>query len=167
MDAEEITIEGKTFRFVKRSRRGEVAIYTSGDLYARVGEREVIERMLALHQKFDGFGFPVPVIMGRGEIAEGTYYLEESLGEQCFSRLFRDDIEKNGEISAELFEKFLKISEKFAKAQLRSAVSDKNLSTFAGLIGPQDLAKELPECGKKILRRFDETISALAVFPLC
>lgn len=47
MDQETIAINGQAFRFVKRSRRGDVvAVDTSGDLYARVGEREALERML-------------------------------------------------------------------------------------------------------------------------
>ena len=161
-----IDINGTQFTFVKQSRRGEVAIYTSGSLYARVGEKKVIEDKIALHKKFESFGFPVSPIVGQGAITAGSYYLEESLGEKCFSFLFQDDMKKFGMISPELFEKFLGVTEVFARAQLRSAISDKSTDSFSGLIGPKDLVKELPKFEEKILRRFDDAILELKVFPL-
>lgn len=204
MNLPEIVIDGKVFRQVKLSRRGEVAVYTNGELYARVGERGIIERMLALHKNFCEFGFPVPEIMGKGEIAGRGYFLEKSLGEKCFSYLFQDDIEKHGAVSPELFEKFISVTEKFAAAQLHSLVSNRTryknspllkgvpnsdlgrdlnppssetrtpplgkeefseTLSFTELIRPNDLAKELPEYGDKILKLYEESISALKVFP--
>lgn len=165
VDTQEIIIDNKRFRFVKKSRRGDVAVYTSGELFARVGKRENVERILKLHKKFDGFGFPVPEIVGSGEISAGAYYLEKSLGERFFSFLFEDDIKKYGEVSPELFEKFISISEKFARAQLRTAIPASDNASFTALIGPQDLAKELPEYGEKILKLYDEAVSELAVLP--
>jgi len=166
MLSNDINIDGKQFKFVKQTRRGGVAIYTSGNLYARVGERSVIERMAALHKKFDELGFPVPEIVGRGEISKGAYFLEKSLGEKCFSFLFQEDIEKRGKISPELFEKFLAVTEKFARTQLRSKVSNSNGLSITELVRPEDLAEELPEFGGKILKLFDEAVSAVKIFPL-
>jgi len=166
VDKEEIIVDGKKFCLVKRSRRGEVFVYTSGKFYARVGESPVIEKMLVLHKKFDEFGFPVPAITGQGEIAAGAYYLEESLGEKRFSELFRDDMEKYGSISTGLFETFLRISEKFARAQLRSAAEEPNSLSLTDIVRPRDLAEELPEFGERILKRYNEALSALKVFPL-
>lgn len=160
-----MVIDGKTFRLVKLSRRGEVSVYTSGDLYARVGERAVVESMLALHKKFEGFGFPVASIVGRGEISVGAYFLEESLGDKHFSELFFEDTQSRGTISPELFDQFVKTTEKYAEAQLRSAISDKNTDLFTVLIKPQDLAEELPEHGGKILKLYDEALVTLAQFP--
>ncbi|MDO8482811.1 MAG: hypothetical protein Q7S86_03265 [bacterium] len=165
MDLEEVIINDQAFRLVKRSRRGEVAIYTSGELYARVGEREPVEKMMELHAKFDGLGFPVAAIAGRGEINAGTYYLEESLGEKRFSELFRDDMEMYGFISPELFESFLLVSEKFARAQFGSAVSTTEGLSLIDIIRPSDLADELPEVGEQLLKRFEEAVSVLKVFP--
>ncbi len=116
----EITIEGKSFHLVKHSKRSDVGVYSSGELFVRVGEMSVIDEMVKLHKKFDEFGFPVPEIVGRGEIAGQGYFLEKSFGEKCFSYLFKYDIEKHGQISPELFEKFVAVSEKFARAQIRS-----------------------------------------------
>lgn len=166
MSQSDILIGGKAFKLVRQSRRGEVTIYSSGDLYARVGERGVIDRMLALHKKFDSFGFPVAEIVGRGEISKGEYFLEKSLGEKCFSFLFQEDIERHGEISPELFEKFISITEKFARTQLRSKVSYSNGLSITELVRPEDLAEELPEFGGKILKLYDEAISAIKTFPL-
>lgn len=165
MDKEEIIIDGKTFRLVKRSRRGDVAVYTSGKLYARVGERGVVGQMMQLHKKFDGFGFPVPAIVGQGENTVGAYYVEESLGKKRLSEMFKDEVGKLGSISAELFEQFLRISEKFAKAQLHSVEEKPGNFSLADVIRPKDLAVELPEFGEKILRLFEEAVSALKVFP--
>ena len=165
MSAEEIIINAKPFRFVKQSRRGEVAVYTCGELYARVGKRETVERILKLHKKFDGLGFPVPEIVGTGEISSDAYYLEKSIGEKPFSFLFEDDIKKYGVVSPELFEKFISISEKFALAQLNSVVHDKTAASITDIIRPTDLAEELPEFGEKILKLYDEAVSALRVFP--
>lgn len=165
MDLEEIIINGEVFRLVKRSRRGEVAIYTSGKLYARLGEPGVVKEMMDLHKKFDRLGFPVPAIVGQGEMSAGAYYLEESLGEKRFSELFRDDMEKYGSISPELFEDFLEVSEKFARAQLRSAVSATEGLSLVDIVRPRDLAEELPEVGERLLKRFEEAVSVLTVFP--
>ncbi len=165
MDSETVVINGEIFKFVKRSRRGEVAVYTSGELYARVGEKSVIENMLALHQKFDGFGFPVAKIMGVGENDPAAYFLEESFGDKCFSFLFKDDFEKQGRVSEELFEKLISVAEKFARAQLRSAISEQVGDSFAKLVGPNDLHEELPEFSEKISTRYHEAVSTLKVFP--
>lgn len=165
MDTGTVVINGKIFRFVKRSRRGDVAVYTSGDLYARVGEREVVEGMLDLHKKFNVFSFPVPEIVGQGEIAGQGYFLEKSLGEKCFSFLFQDDIEKSGGVSPELFEKFISIAEKFARAQLRSALSGKDSFSITALVRPEDLAEELPEFGGKILKLYGEALEKVKIFP--
>ncbi|MCR4311561.1 MAG: aminoglycoside phosphotransferase family protein [Candidatus Taylorbacteria bacterium] len=161
-----LTIEGKTFRLVKISRRGEVAVYTSGELFVRVGEKEVIDKMVELHKKFDEFGFPVPEIVGRGEIGGQGYFLEKSFGEKCFSYLFKDDIEKHGQISLELFEKFVAVSEKFARAQLRSAQSVSEGLTLAEMVRPEDLAEELPEFKEVILERFAESAEAVKSLPI-
>lgn len=166
MDPQEIIIDGKPFRLVKRSRRGEVFIYQSDDRFARVGERGVVEKMLALHKKFDTFGFPVPAVLSQGAIDTGAYYLEQSLGEKCFSFLFQDDIAKNGAISTELFEQYISITEKFVQAQLRSVTQDSRGLSLSDLIRPYDLAEELPEFGERIMKRYDEALSAIKVFPL-
>ena len=165
MNLPEISINGTTFRLVKLSRRGEVAVYTSGELYARVGEHGVIERMLTLHKKFVEFGFPVPEIVGQGTLSDAGYFLEKSLGEKCFSYLFQDDIEKHGAVSPELFEKFIAVTEKFAKAQLRTAGPNGSGILLDELIRPRDLAKELPEYGDKILGLYEKAVSALKIFP--
>jgi|SRR3990167_6195978 len=166
MDLEEVIIDGKTFRQVKLSRRGQVAVYTSGELYARVGERGVIERMLTLHKKFEEFGFPVPEIVGQGTLSDKGYFLEKSLGEKCFSYLFQDDIEKHSAVLPELFDKFISVTEKFAKAQLRTAGSDGSGTSLDELIRPRDLVKELPEYAEKILKLYEKAVSALKIFPL-
>src|SRR3989338_7175319 len=164
-DLEEVTINGKKFHLVKRSRHGEVAVYTSGELFARVGERESVDRMMGLHKKFEVFGFPVPEIVGKGDTGEQGYFLEKSLGEKRLSELFRDDIEKHGVISPELFETFLRISEKFARAQFGTIVEETDGLSLTDIVRPRDLADELPEFGEKILRRYDEAVNALKVFP--
>ena len=165
MDAETVIIDGRTFRFVKRSRRGDVAVYTNGELFARVGEKSVIKRMTVLHKKFDSLGFPVPGFVSSGEINAGAYYTEESLGEKCFSQLFRDDMEKYGGISDTLFESFLKVTERFIRAQVSATVDVPEGLSLRGLIRPETLAEELPEYGEKIVRLFDEAVSAVASLP--
>ena len=166
MDMQGIIIGGKRFQFVKRSRRGDVSIYNSGELFARVGEQNVIEPMMTLHKKFVEFGFPVPEIVAQGEVDGKKYFLEKSLGEKFFSFLFEDDIKKYGVISPELFEKFISITEKFAWAQFQTKVSSANGLSLTDLIGPKDLAEELPEYGEKIMKLYGEALNKIKNLPL-
>jgi hypothetical protein len=166
MDARDLTISGKLFQFVKRSRRGNVSIYKFGELFARVGEQNVIEPMIALHKKFVQFGFPVPEIVEQGEVDGKKYFLEKSLGEKFFSFLFADDIKKYGVISPELFEKFISITGKFAWAQFQTKVSSHKGLSITDLIGPKDLAEELPEFGGRIMKLYGEALGKIKTLPL-
>lgn len=165
MDYPDILINGKTFHFVKRSRRGSVVIYTSGELVVRVGEPAVVQEMVALHRRFESFGFPVPTFVEQGQIAEGAYYLEHSLGDKHFSELFRNTENPYGAIPPELFEQFISITETFMRAQIRSVVPQKDTSIFEKLIGPQDLAAELPDHAPKIISLYEKAITAVQEMP--
>ncbi|MES2087993.1 MAG: aminoglycoside phosphotransferase family protein [Patescibacteria group bacterium] len=165
MTEPEIIIDGKKFKIVRQSRRGEVTVYTSGKFYARVGKPEVVAAMLSLHKKFDSFGFPVAPTVGSGEFESQAYFIEESLGDECFSFLFKHDFDKDGVISPELFERFISVSEKFARAQLRSATVDMTDVSFTKLVGPDDLKDELPEFSQRISERYQQALTGLKVFP--
>lgn len=165
-EAENIVIEGKAFRLVGKSRHGGVVVYTNGDLYARVGSPGRVARLAAVHKRFNALGFPAPEILGSGEIAAGAYLLEKSLGEKSFSFLFQDDIARTGAVSPDLFEKFLAVTERFARAELRSAATAPAGPPLAALIRPEDLARELPAYGPKILALYDEAAEAVKALPL-
>lgn len=166
MSNETIQIEGKTFRFVMTNRTAEADVYTSGDLYLRIGKREAIERIYELHRKYESLGFSVARIVSRGESDGFVYFVEESLGEDCFSQIFKKDIDQLGKMSDESFEAFIDVTTRFTKAQIKTAVSADSVNLFSELIDPKGFAEELPEFSQKIIDHYNASLEAVKNFPV-
>src|SRR3989344_5611813 len=160
-----LKIDDKVFELVVVQREGDTAVYRGGDQYLRVGNREKIERDLKLHHKMEEAGLPVASVISDGEWEGNRYFIEKSLGEKRFRDVFEEDAAENGAASDENFEKFLKISEKFTRAQVKTAFSEKDFEGFARGIHLDFLCAELPEQAEKIRHRFEEVAEKLKVFP--
>ena len=119
----EIEIKDKLYKLVKIQRAGISAIYEGELGFLRIGNKERISKDLASHKKMQEYGFPVAKIIEEGAIGEIYYFIEESFGDKCFGLLFNEEIERDGVISDETFDKFISICVKFTEAQFIALLS--------------------------------------------
>lgn len=77
-----LSIGDEVFPHVKTRLYTPVNIYGNSHSFVRVGPEEIIKRELGAHKRLLEFGFQVAQILDVGEIPEGCYYREESLGER-------------------------------------------------------------------------------------
>ena len=151
-----IQLNGQEFLFVVVQRGGNSAIYKSKDSFLRIGTKEKILADLALHKKMEAAGFPVARVIAEGNHNGQLYFMESSLGDTHLGALFANDVEKREVISAEQFESFVLITEKFARAQLTTRRDAQNYTEFAQGILLQKLSEELPEHAEGLGIRFQE-----------
>ena len=162
---ESLQVEGKLFKLLKIQRGAQSAVYKSTDAYLRIGSPDKILSDLAFHKQMEEADFPVAKIISEGELNGRAYFVESSLGERHFGKMFAEDIEKTGFIGRSTFEQFLHIVERFAKAQLRTRSKEGNYAEFADGIHLDVLCKELPEQASKIQAVFERTKEKFAAFP--
>jgi len=161
---QEVTIEGKKFTLVKLQREG-LGVYRSGDLYLRLGRPEAIQKDLTLHKEMIGHGFPVAEVVSNGQHNDSAYFIEHSLGENHFGRMFAEDIKKTGNIADTTFQAFLDITTKFAEAQLTTATQTRSSEEFANGIHLSLLFEELPKETEHFQERFNQAFKRVSVFP--
>lgn len=152
---EKICLNGCEFTFVTGQREGVSAIYRSADSYLRIGSAKKLLKDLMLHQNMGKAGFPVATVISQGEENGETYFIESSLGEKHFGTLFEEEVSKNGSIGKELFEQFISICEKFARAQLTTKSDIKGYAEFAKGVWLGELCEELPEYAEALIKRFE------------
>lgn len=152
---EKIFLDGRHFEFVTRQRDGLTAVYRSADSYVRIGNPKKIQKNLKLHRKMEGAGFPVAALLAEGEKDGEAYFIESSLGDAHFGNLFAESISKVGGIHEDLFEQFVSVSEKFARAQLTTQVDTRQYEEFAKGIWLDQVCKELPEYADRVRARFE------------
>jgi hypothetical protein len=157
MDNEDIVLKGKSFTFVKSRHLLPVSVYKGEDSYLRVGPKEILGPELELHRNLLRYGFPVPEIIEHGELNNEFYYLEASLGENHFGEIFREDCMEHGKISDENFSRFLEISKKFAKAQLKTELEPNEEGFYIG-IHVDSILEELPDIKDDIVRAFKKAV---------
>lgn len=160
----QITIGSKEYNLIGVQRGGS-AIYRNGSVYLRIGADAKIAEDSALHKKMENFGFPVAKLLGEGKYQEMAYFIEESLGEDCFGRIFKRETETTGQVSDETFEKFLDISIQFAEAQLKTATDEKDWENFRKGIHLDILCQEMPDEKDKIIKKYNRIEERLKVFP--
>lgn len=160
-----IELEGRQFEFVTGQRGDASAVYKADDAFIRIGSATKILPDLALHKKMEEFGFPVAKLIAEGEQNGQAYFVEASLGEKHFGKLFAEGIEERGTIPAPLFEEFISVSEKLAEAQLRTAVSSGSFETFAHGVHVDTMCEELPEKADLIQARFEEARERMQAVP--
>jgi len=132
----------------------------------RIGDRERIERDLARHRQMAEAGFPLATILSEGTSDGQSYFIESSLGEKHLGARFADDIEQTGAIRPELFEKFVLVVEKFARAQLNTRDVGNQISGLEAGILLSKLLEEMPEHSSSITERFNQAQNKLKELPL-
>lgn len=161
----EITIKGNTFKYVDTQRGGITAIYKNDSSYLRIGDHDQINKILTVHKKMESYGFPVPTTSDEGRMEGMSYFIEESLGLECFGNIFKKETEEFGQIQNKTFDEFVDVCVRFAEAQLKTATPTKNWEIFRKGIYVDVLCSELPDKAKKILDVYKNIEKRLSVFP--
>lgn len=160
-----IELQGMIYELVKSQRDGNSAVYKGPESYLRIGTREKIESDLTRHKRMEFAGFPVAKLIAEGELDGQTYYIESSVGERTLSQAFAEDTEATGLINEESFSQFLDVTDKFARAQLRTDTFERDFEEFSDGIHLDILCQELPEHAEKILVKFKEIQDRTAELP--
>ncbi len=159
-----IRVNSRNFSLLE-AQRGGCAIYAGDDCFLRMGLPQKLLKDLKLHKQMEGLGFPVARLLEEGKFKDFSYFIEESLGQEHFGRIFKNDTQKLGHVSDEFFAKFLDVCLKFAKAQLKSVVTGKDWPGFEYGIHLDILVQELPKEKKAILIKYEACREKLKVFP--
>jgi hypothetical protein len=152
----EIVIDGTMYQHVKTRDYTPVSIFKHGQEFLRLGPKELINPELELHKKILAYGFPVPAIISEGEHEGNIYYIEASLGETLLGNVFWEDCKQDGQINKEHFASFLKLTEAFAEAQLKTATPERDDESFYIGIHMDLMEKELPELKPDLIRAFEK-----------
>jgi len=160
---QQMLIDGKRYDLVKEQRSG-LAVYTDGDTYLRLGEPERIERNIATHRAMEAAGFPVAPLLKSGSYKEYAYFSEVSLGPKTFRILFEEDIVKQGAVSAERFDAFTDVVERYLLAQSRAVIVPDPVG-FANGIHLEIIREELPQYRFSLPDKFDRILQKLVTFP--
>jgi hypothetical protein len=113
-------IDGKFFEVIKSTRlnEGMVLRSRSGDIFARLGPKQLVleEQIhtLSLYSK----GFPVAQVLSSGEMPNDQWYFTEtSLGTATFHDLFKEEYKNDGQVSDVTFGQYLAVIKKYLTAQ--------------------------------------------------
>jgi hypothetical protein len=158
-----ILIEGETFEHVTEQRGG-ARVYRSGEKYLRIGSPEVIDADIATHRRMVRSGYPVAPLISNGTYEGEAYFVEQSLGDKTFRVLFEEAIREHGAISEELFAEFMRITERYLKAQIKTTVPN-DPSDFARGIHLDILREELPQYTISLKDKFERILQKVSGFP--
>lgn len=159
-----ITVEGSVFELVDVQRGGS-AIYKNENYYLRIGDLPKLGEDLTLHKRMESFGFPVAQLVSEGNFQNMPYFIEESLGTECFGQIFKKETQTFGQVTDESFGKFLAITAQFATAQLKTVSETKNWETFRTGLHLDILCQELPLLKQKIIDKYSQVEERLKAFP--
>ena len=162
-----IEVQGQTYALVERHRPAKAddsRVYRGYNSFLRIGPASTIAANLAAHSRLEKAEFPVPRIIGTGDIGDERYFIEESLGEKTYRLQFADEVAQSGEISEKSFKEFLDVMRKYLIAQAKSSVS-RDAQMFVELAHIDRLRAEFPEIASAIATKSAEHLSALSVFP--
>lgn len=130
-----IEIDGQTFEIVKPSRLREGMVIRSGDVYGRLGPKDVTLDEQVHTKALRDRGFPVPEVLADGPYGDNEwYFLESSLGEHTFHEAFTDEYQQNGHVSEATFDAYLAVIDAYTKAQV--ALSNRSD------VSPQDFIEQ-------------------------
>ncbi len=159
-----ITITGKNY-ILADIQRGGSAIYKDDVSYLRIGDPKKIQKDLNLHKEMESYGFPVAKLLGEGRYEDMHYFIEESLGDNHFGQIFKNETEQNGFVSDKSFDSFMKVIGTFAKAQIKTISENQDWAEFRKGIHLDLICDELPDNKLKILNTYLSAEKKLKVFP--
>ena len=115
----EIELGGEKFYHLKnRLMGGAVYANKDGSLYARAGTESEVRGEMNLSKELESRHFPVPKVLNHGSLSPTFfYYVEESVGQNVFGRIFMDHHQEDTYVSDEDFDAFLKIIKRYAESQ--------------------------------------------------
>lgn len=116
---ENISVEGKTFTYIKnRLRGGQVFANEDRTEYLRTANTAEIAGEVNLTRDLYKRGFPVPEVVATGTLENETaYYVEKSIGERVFGEIFMEETKTQGRVSDESFDAFLDVIKRYCEAQ--------------------------------------------------
>ncbi|MBI3589396.1 MAG: aminoglycoside phosphotransferase family protein [Candidatus Liptonbacteria bacterium] len=120
-----VTIGKSRFIYIKdRLAGGKVFVNEDKSTYLRTGGPSEIAGEVNLTRELYKRGFPVPKLLETGTLPNGdVYYIEQSMGEDVFGDIFREETKTSGHVSDKSFDKFAGVIRKYYEAQF-------NLSNF-------------------------------------
>ncbi|MCC7356710.1 MAG: phosphotransferase [Candidatus Doudnabacteria bacterium] len=160
-----LEIKHSTFSLVDVQRSGKSAIYNDKSRYLRIGIGPGISNDLHLHKQMQTFGFPVAKLLDEGQHEGMLYFIEESLGDEHFGEIFKNDISASGEISGSSFQQFIDVSKKFVESQVKTITTKPNWESFKIGIHLDKIVEELPEQADAIMLRYEKVEERLGAFP--
>lgn len=115
-----VRLENRDFTVIKPTRlcNGMVLHNEADNVYARLGEKQTtLEEQIhttSLLKK----GFPVPTVLSSGEYEDKWYFIETSLGNRTFHKIFLDEYRRDGVVKEASFKKYLTVIDKYNQAQM-------------------------------------------------
>lgn len=118
-----ITIGNNRFTYIKdRLAGGRVFVNEDRNAYLRTGSPSEITGEANLTRELYGRGFPVPKLLETGTLPNGdVYYIEQSIGEDVFGDIFREETKTSGHVSDKSFDDFSRVIRKYCEAQFNPA----------------------------------------------
>jgi thiamine kinase-like enzyme len=165
-DINEIKIDNQIFSYLDDQRNGlKLYVNKNRSQYLRLGNVEIIDKEIALHQQLISEGFPIAKIIKKGKWQDLSYWIEESLGEKHLADLFADEYKANGCITEKTFQLFLTIVEKFQTTQFKTLKIPINWDKVYKGVGFGDILKELPQYKTKLETSWTNMCKELESFP--
>lgn len=161
----DIVIDDEIFRHVKTRPHADVSVYKGNGCFLRIGSPDLIQKEIGLHNQLTGFDFPLPQILKEGVFKDKRYFIEASLGEYSIGDVFLEDMTREKGVANEHFQDFLQVTEKFAKAQLKSIRHKNWWEEFYQGSYVDTLMEELPHLKVKIILAVEKAKERLLPLP--
>lgn len=160
MKEKPLEIHGEKWAYVKDRLLDRGQVYRSFDnsQYLRIGTISGINAEAAFVRNLHQRGFPVPEVLGQGEINGLGYYIERSIGKVSFGERFQNEYTSRGKVNDTTFTAYCDMMCQFLAAQLDSANYIKGTSEVRKGIHLANVLEENPDintnqielCVKKI-----------------
>lgn len=164
-DVPTIRLENRDFIIIKptRLRDGMVLYNKADDLYARLGEKQAtLEEQIhtvSLREK----GFPVPAVMSSGSYDDQWYFIESSLGERPFHKIFVEEYRAHGAVSDASFKKYLDVIRLYTQAQVHPKnTSHISATEFIASLIPQERVIPTYAYFDHNIQRYEQAVSKAA-----
>lgn len=115
-----IPLGGTPFKVVKDTRLAGGVVLQAGDVFARLGDRELTLAEEVHTKSLKQRGFPVPIVLGHGTLPDGSYYFtESSVGSSTFHERFKQDYQALGSVQDATYSKYYSLMQSYAAVQFQ------------------------------------------------